>query len=80
MRTRYWHDASGLSSTAVQFRDDTEPMVHLHTNLGWVPIGNTPTDATGAERFAEELAKNYNLNEASQAVATYMAGVDDGTN
>jgi hypothetical protein len=77
MRTRYWHDFAGLSSTAVQFRDDADPMVFLHTNLGWVPIGNTPPDATGAERFAEEVAASYKLSEASQAVATYMAGCDD---
>lgn len=77
MRTRYWHHPDGMSSTAIQFRDDTQPMVHMHTNLGWVPIGNAPTDATGAEAFAEQIAGNYGLSEGSPALATYMAGEEE---
>ena len=38
-RTRYWASDHG-SDTAVQFRTDVEPEVWMHTNMGWVPIGN----------------------------------------
>lgn len=77
MKTRYWDRSDGLSSTAVQFRTDTDPMVFFHTNIGWVPIGNTPKDATGAEEFAEKLASGYGLTEANQTQAIYMLGEDE---
>lgn len=77
VKTRYWHHEDGMSSTAVQFRDDADPMVHLHTNMGWVPIGNTPKDVKDAEVFAEQLATGYNLQEANKDVAVYMLGLDD---
>lgn len=77
IKTRYWDNIDGGSTTAVQFRDDTEPMVFLHSNIGWLPLGNTPKDATGAEAFAKQLADGYGLTEASQEVAQYMLGEDD---
>lgn len=72
-KTRYW-DNPGFSSTAVQFRTDTEPMIWMHTNIGWVPIGNTPVDRKEAEHFAEELAAGYNLEERGREFAEYMLG------
>jgi hypothetical protein len=76
-RTRFWDRPDGITSTAVQFRTDADPMVHLHTNIGWVPIGNTPKDIAEAEKFAEECAVGYNLIERDQAHARYMAGWND---
>lgn len=63
-RTRLWESESG-SSTCVQFRTDVKPMVWMHTNLGWVPIGNAPEDEKEAETFAEDVAAGYNLVESS---------------
>ena len=76
MKTRFWDHPYGLSSTAVQFRDDADPMVYVHSNIGWLPIGNTPKDAVEAEDFAVKLAKGYNLTECSQEMANYMLGED----
>lgn len=73
-RTRYWYSDQG-SSTAVQFRTDADPMVYLHCNLGWVPIGNAPRDEAGAELFAEEIAAGYRLVESDAELALEMAGV-----
>lgn len=75
MRTRYW-ESEGVSTTAVQFRDDTEPMVHIHTNMGWVAVGNAPKDVVGAEKFAEDIARGYHLTETTEEQALYMAGGD----
>ncbi len=74
MRTRFWSNPDGCSSTCVQVRDDAQPMVHLHTNMGWVPIGNAPKTYHEAEKFAEEIAKGYGLEEADEEQAIYMAG------
>lgn len=76
MRTRLW-ESNGGSSTCVQFRTDTEPKVWLHTNLGWVPIGNSPAEESEAEKFAVELADGYQLVEADQDRAEYFAGMDE---
>ena len=73
MRTRLWEDPEGLSSTCVQFRTDTKPMVWVNTNMGWVPISNTPKDEKEAEQFAEEIATGYHLEESSPERAQYMA-------
>ena len=51
-------------------------MVYVHSNIGWLPIGNTPKDAVEAEDFAVKLAKGYNLTECSQEMANYMLGED----
>lgn len=72
-KTRFWESANG-SSTAVQFRNDADPMVHLHTNVGWVRIGNSPSDEQKAEEMAEGIAEGYGLFEASKLRALYMAG------
>lgn len=77
MRTRYWDNPEGASSTAVQFRDDTTPMVWMHTNLGWIQVGNSPTDVDEAESFAAKLAQGYGLEERSLRYARYMAGDDN---
>lgn len=74
VKTRFWDSGGGMTTTAVQFRDDTNPMVHLHTNIGWVGISNAPKDAAGAEEMAAKLAAGYNLVEASEEQATYMLG------
>lgn len=71
-RTRFWCDPMWLSSTCVQFRADTKPMVWLHTNIGWIPVGNTPETEKEAESFAIGLAEGYNLTEANQGLAQYM--------
>lgn len=48
----------------LQFRTDVRPFVWLRTNLGWVPIGNTPdTEPAGHGR-----------EEAPPERARYMAG------
>ncbi|NDC37704.1 MAG: hypothetical protein EBZ48_06585, partial [Proteobacteria bacterium] len=59
--TRLW---LGLhTSTAVQYREDSDTRVWLHTNIGWVPTQLTlPSEA-------EELAKGYSLEETSEEVA-----------
>ena len=75
MKTRFWDSDQG-SSTCVQYRDDAEPMVWMHTNLGWVPIGNSPEDAGEAEAFAVETAKGYGLVERDNDTARAMAGVE----
>ncbi len=77
-RTRLWESETG-SSTAVQFRTDREPMVWMHTNLGWIAIGNAPTDQAEAEKFAEECAAGYGLKESTGARAYFMAGFDGGS-
>jgi len=71
-RTRFW--SSPDTTTCIQFRTDTDPKVWIHTNLGWVPIGNTPDDAGAAEAFAVDVAAGYKLEEASEDTARYMAG------
>ena len=76
MRTRFWEDENRMSSTAVQVRDDATPMVYLHSNIGWIPIGNSPDTYEASMEFAEDLAKNYGLVERSQEVAFWMLGVD----
>lgn len=76
-RTRAW-ESEGESSTIVQFRNDQKPMVWLYSNLGWVPIGNTPEDEKGAEAFAEHVADSYGLVEVPTERAEWLAGwVDD---
>jgi hypothetical protein len=75
VRTRLWRDPEGLSSTAVQFRTDTRDVfVWMHTNIGWVPIGNAPRTEKEAQAFAEDLANSYRLEETSKAVATEFLG------
>lgn len=69
-RTRYWCNEEG--NNGIQFRTDCRPMVWYLTNLGWLPIGNTPEDETEAEKFAEEAAGRY--NEVDKKRAEYMAG------
>lgn len=78
-KVRCWE--SELTSTVVQFRTDADPMVYLHTNLGWVPIGNTPKDPKEAEKFAEECARGYDLQESKKSRAYWLAGLtpDDWT-
>lgn len=72
-KTRLWESTSG-SSTCVQFRTDAEPYVFLHSNIGWVPIGNTPDDVIAAEKFAEEIADGYDLVESSSKRSHHMLG------
>ena len=72
VRTRLWMNEEG--STAVQFRTDTEYPVWLHTNIGWLNLGNGPTDHTQAERYAVDLAQGYELTEMSQDVARRFLG------
>ena len=72
-RTRLWQSDSG-SSTCVQFRTDADPMVFLHTNLGWVPIGNTPEGDEEAEAFAVSMAEGYGLVESSWDTAVVFLG------
>lgn len=61
MKNRFW--GSELSSTAVMFMPKEDPKVWFHTNLGWVPIGNTPEDSAEAEQMAINLAVHYSLEE-----------------
>jgi len=72
-RTRAWASESG-TTTVVQFRNDQIPMVWLHANLGWMPIGNTPKDEAAAEKFAEEIADSYGLVEVDEKEAEWYAG------
>ena len=60
----------------VQVRDDILPMVHVHSNIGWLPIGNAPEDWDAAVAMAERLARGYGLEESSQSRALWMAGAD----
>lgn len=75
IKTRFWD--SETSSTAVQFRDDTTPMIWMHTNIGWVPLNGTPHFPEEASECAESLAKHYGLEEASQEKALYMLGEEE---
>lgn len=61
MKNRFW--GSETSSTAVMFMPKEDPKVFLHTNLGWVPIGNTPEDEVEALSFAMDIALSYKLEE-----------------
>lgn len=62
VRTRLW--LGEFTSTAVQYREDLDVRVWLHSNLGWFPISNLFT-----EQQAEELAKGYKLVEADHETA-----------
>lgn len=63
MRTRLWLSNSG-SSTAVQYREDIDVRVWVHTNIGWVPASNMETESE-----AEKLASSWKLIEADEEVA-----------
>lgn len=76
VRTRAWEAEPGTSSTIVQVRDDAEPRVWLHTNIGWVGVSNAPEGYEEAERFAESMARGYGLAECSPARARFLAGLD----
>ena len=74
MRTLAW--SNGERSTIIQWRDDSDPQVHLFCNLGWIPIGNTPDDAESALLFALDYAEGNNLEPVARAEAYWLAGVD----
>ena len=74
MRTRCWEDPEGCSNTVVQVRDDARPMVHVHSNIGWLPISNAPEDWDAAVAMAESLARGWGLEESSRGRALWMAG------
>ena len=78
MKTRLWKAES--SNTMIQFRTDAEPLVWMHTNMGWLPLGNSPTDHDEAEKFAAEAAEGYNLKETSSEVAEYFLGSKENSN
>jgi hypothetical protein len=63
MRTRLWLSNSG-SGTAVQYREDIDVRVWVHTNIGWVPASNLETESE-----AEKLASSWKLVEADEEVA-----------
>jgi hypothetical protein len=63
MRTRLWLSNSG-SGTAVQYREDIDVRVWVHTNIGWVPASNMETESE-----AEKLASSWKLVEADEEVA-----------
>lgn len=76
MRTRLWEKPDASTSTCVQVRDDApdESYVWMHTNMGWIPIGNAPKNYEEAEVFAKQVAEGYGLTESSPERALYMAG------
>lgn len=78
IRTLAWHDSSGASNTIIQVRDDTTPYVWMHTNIGWVPIGNAPEQYEQAVDFALAFAKEHELEEMPMSLALYFAGYGDG--
>lgn len=78
MKTRIWHNRN--STTMVQFISTANPKVYLQTNIGWLPIGNTPENDDEAQKFAEDCAVSYGLVEGSQEMANYFAGVSDENN
>lgn len=63
MRTRLWLSNTG-SSTAVQYREDTNIRVWVHTNMGWIPASNVETESE-----AEKLASSWKLIEVDEEVA-----------
>lgn len=75
MRTRLW--LGHHTSTAVQFRNDVEeddPMVWMHTNLGWIPVGNSVgLTEQEAEKLAVGIAGGYNLEEQDEETALAYA-------
>lgn len=73
MRTRIWMSESG-SNTVVQFRTDVPQMIWIHTNLGWIPDGDCPTDEKAAETKCERLAEGWKLVEQSEEVAKDFLG------
>ena len=76
-RTRAWESASG-SSTIVQFRTDIDGApVWMHTNIGWIPIGNAPEELGAAEDFAVKAAAGYGLEESPEWRAEELAGWDE---
>jgi hypothetical protein len=76
-RTRLWKSEDGFSTTRVQFRTDCDPMVWMFTNIGWMPVGNSPDDVDAAESFATEVAEGYKLVECCEEEAHYFAGWED---
>jgi hypothetical protein len=74
MKTRYWINSEG--NKGVQFRTDLDVMVWMATNIGWIPLNDSPKNEQDAERYAEKLAKSYSYKETSQDFANYMAGWD----
>ena len=77
MTTRLWETGNPDGGTAIQYNNEATPKVWMHTNIGWIPIGNAPEEDKAAEEFAEETAKGYELTESSQSRAKYMAGIED---
>jgi hypothetical protein len=81
MKTRLWE--SETTNTCVQFRDDFQEMVGMHTNLGWIPLGRGegegegPWTADEAEKKAESIAEAYNLVESPPVRALFMAGMSE---
>jgi hypothetical protein len=71
-KTRAWN--SPETNTIVQFRTDVSPFIYLHTNVGWIPVGNCPSNPEKAEKMAEDIAKGYNLTETTQEFAKHLAG------
>ncbi len=75
VKTRFWSSDEG-SSTCVQWRDDTDPPVWLHTNLGWVQV-NVDAPHVADEAFAVTLAEGYGLTERSEEYARGMLGGEE---
>jgi hypothetical protein len=75
-KTRAWYNP-GVTDTIVQFRTDVTPFIYIHSNVGWLPIGNCPSDPEKAEKLAERTAKGYNLIEAPEDYAKHLAGWTD---
>lgn len=76
MRTRFWSSRSG-TTTCLQLRDDSDPPLWLHCNIGWVPLGNAKgLSYDAATPLAEQVAKGYDLEEADEETALEMAGGD----
>lgn len=76
VRTRFW--SGDMTSTAIQFRDDVEVPVWMHTNIGWVPVSNSSKQEMTleeSEKLAEDLAISYELTERSPETAWRMLGL-----
>jgi hypothetical protein len=71
-KTRVWK--SSKSNKIVQFRTDVSPFVYIHSDVGWMPLGNCPSDPEKAEAFAEKYAKSHKLAETSKEYAESIAG------
>jgi hypothetical protein len=62
LKPRLWISEDPTSLTQVIFSPNPVTVI-MGTNIGHLPLGNTPDDPYEAEKFAIGIAENYHLIE-----------------